>query len=62
MSAVGYRPPHVLPIHETLRDPDKPAIVASVQFQMVGLAHQFESRFRPAALAADLLSVREAAA
>jgi hypothetical protein len=51
-----------LPIHERLREPDKPAIVANVQFLMVGLARRFESGFRYDALAADLLSVRDAAA
>ncbi len=51
-----------LPIHERLREPDKPAVVAGVQFMMVGLARQFESGFRRDALAADLLSRREAAA
>ncbi len=50
-----------LPIHERLREPDKPAIVANVQFLMVGLARRFESGFRRDALVADLLSVRAAA-
>jgi hypothetical protein len=34
-----------LPIHERLRAPDKPAIVANVQFLLVGLAHEFEKGF-----------------
>jgi hypothetical protein len=51
-----------LPIHERLREPDKPAIVANAQFLMVGLGRQFESGFQCDALAADLLSVRDAAA
>ena len=44
-----------LPIHESLRAPDKPAIMANVQFMMVGLAHEFESQIDTAALAADLV-------
>jgi hypothetical protein len=51
-----------LPIHERLRQPDKPAIVANVQFLMVGLARRIETGFRCDAIAADLLSAREAAA
>lgn len=31
-----------LPIHPRLREPDRPAIEAGVQFLMVGLAHEFE--------------------
>jgi hypothetical protein len=50
-----------LPIHERLRAPDKPAIVANVQFLMVGLAHEFR-RFDAEALVIDLLSTRGAAA
>lgn len=49
-----------LPIHERLRSPDTPAITASVQFMMVGRAHEFE-RIDLKAVAADLLS-RAAAA
>jgi hypothetical protein len=45
-----------LPIHESLREADKPAIVANVEFLMVGLAHEFESQFDTAALALDLLA------
>jgi hypothetical protein len=45
-----------LPIHERLRAPDRPAIEANVQFLMVGLAHQFETRLDTAALVADLLA------
>jgi hypothetical protein len=44
-----------LPIHESLREPDKPAIMANVQFMMVGLAHEFESQLDVAALAAELI-------
>lgn len=44
-----------LPIHESLREPDKPAIMANVQFMMVGLAHEFESQLDAAALAAELI-------
>lgn len=43
-----------MPIHESLREPDKPAIVANVQFMMVGLAHQFTAQIEPTALAATL--------
>jgi len=43
-----------LPIHESLRGPDKPASVAGVQFLMVGLAHEFETRIDGPAVAADL--------
>jgi hypothetical protein len=50
-----------LPIHERLRGPDKPAIVANVQFLMVGLAHEFR-RFDAEALVGELLSGRGAAA
>lgn len=31
-----------LPFHPRHRDPDKPAVVAGVEFLMVGLAHEFE--------------------
>lgn len=44
-----------LPIHERLREPDKPAIVANVQFMMVGLAHRFNAEFDSAAIVAELL-------
>ena len=44
-----------LPIHERLRSPDAPAIAASVQFMMVGRAHEFE-RIEIGAVANDLLS------
>jgi hypothetical protein len=44
-----------LPIHERLRDPDKPAIVANVQFLMVGMAHRFDTEIDSAAIMADLL-------
>jgi hypothetical protein len=44
-----------LPIHERLREPDKPAVVANVQFMMVGLAHRFEAEIDSAAIVADLL-------
>jgi hypothetical protein len=50
-----------LPIHKRLRAPDKPAIVANVQFLIVGLAHEFE-RFDAKALAAGLLSSPDTAA
>jgi hypothetical protein len=50
-----------LPIHERLRAPDKPAIVANVQFLMVGLAHEFR-RLDAGALVAELVSGRGAAA
>lgn len=45
-----------LPIHARLREPDEPAVMANVQFLMVGLAHEFEGRIDLAAVAADLLS------
>lgn len=44
-----------LPIHERLREPDQPAIEASVRFLMVGLAHKFDSSLDPAAIVTDLL-------
>jgi hypothetical protein len=44
-----------LPIHSRLSAPDKPAMIANVQFLMVGLAHEFEGRFAPADIVADLL-------
>jgi hypothetical protein len=50
-----------LPIHERLREPDKPAIIANVQFLMVGLAHEF-GRFDAQRLVSQLLSARGAAA
>ncbi len=43
-----------LPIHERLSASDAPAIIASVQFVMVGRAHEFE-RIDLASVAADLL-------
>jgi hypothetical protein len=45
-----------LPIHERLREPDKPAVIASVRFMMVGLASEFEKRLDRSALIADLLA------
>jgi hypothetical protein len=45
-----------LPIHERLRAPDAPAVEASVQFVMVGLAHEFEKRLDYAAIVADALA------
>jgi hypothetical protein len=50
-----------LPIHKSLRQPDKPAIVANVQFLIVGLAHEFQ-RFDADSLATELLSSPDAAA
>ncbi len=44
-----------LPIHERLREPDKPAIVANVQFMMVGMAHRFDTEIDSAAIVADLM-------
>lgn len=44
-----------LPIHPRLREPDRPAIEAGVQFLMVGLAHEFE-RIDWAAIAAEITS------
>lgn len=44
-----------LPIHERLREPDKPAIVANVQFMMVGMAHRFDAEIDSAAIVVDLL-------
>lgn len=44
-----------LPIHESVREPDKPAVVANVQFMMVGMAHRFEAEIDSSAVAADLL-------
>lgn len=44
-----------LPFHPRLRAPDKPAIVAGVQFLMVGLAHEFE-RIDHESLVAEMLS------
>ncbi len=44
-----------LPIHETLREADKPAVVANVQFMIVGMAHRFDSEIDSIAVAADLL-------
>jgi len=44
-----------LPIHERLREPDKPAVVANVQFLMVGMAHRFDAEIDSAAVVADLL-------
>lgn len=51
-----------LPIHERLREPDKPAIVANVQFLMVGLARRFDSGLERDALVGELLAAHEAAA
>lgn len=51
-----------LPIHERLREPDKPAIVANVQFLMVGLARRFDRGLELQALVDELLAAREAAA
>ncbi|HJS32772.1 MAG TPA: hypothetical protein VJ924_12325 [Alphaproteobacteria bacterium] len=50
-----------LPIHERLREPDKPAIVANVRFLMVGLRHQFDRRLDPSALVDALLQTGPAA-
>lgn len=50
-----------LPIHERLREPDKPAIVASVQFQMVGLAHEFDRAIDARSVVGDLLAAAEPA-
>jgi len=44
-----------LPIHERLREPDKPAIVANVQFLMVGMAHRFAAEIDSTEIVADLL-------
>lgn len=44
-----------LPIHERLREADKPAIVANVQFLMVGMAHRFDAEIDSSAIVADLL-------
>jgi hypothetical protein len=46
-----------LPFHERLRGPDAPAVIANVQFLMVGLAHEFE-RVDYGAVAADILASR----
>jgi hypothetical protein len=43
-----------MPIHERLREPDGPAIKANVQFLMVGMAHEFESRLDGPAIVADM--------
>jgi hypothetical protein len=53
----GERVFAALPIHERLRRPDKPAAVAGVQFLMVGLAHEFDSRIDGAAVVADLAAL-----
>ena len=45
-----------LPIHERLREPDQPAVEASVRFMMVGLAHKFNGSLDLPAIAADLLA------
>ncbi|HEX6980313.1 MAG TPA: hypothetical protein VF342_13535 [Alphaproteobacteria bacterium] len=50
-----------LPIHSTLREPDKPAIVANVQFMIVGLAHEFRKQLDCAALVAELLPIGDTA-
>lgn len=47
-----------LPIHERLRSPDAPAIAASVQFMMVGRAHEFE-RIDLNAVIADMFLVQQ---
>lgn len=44
-----------LPIHARLRAPDEPAVIANVQFLMVGLAHEFEKRIDLKAVATELL-------
>lgn len=44
-----------LPIHERLREPDKPAIVAGIQFLMVGMAHRFDAELDSMAIVTDLL-------
>ncbi len=49
-----------LPIHERLREPDKPAVVANVQFMMVGMAHRFDTEIDSAAVTADLLGTPRA--
>lgn len=49
-----------LPIHERLREPDKPAIVANVQFLMVGMAHRFDAEIDSAAVVADLFGATRA--
>jgi len=49
-----------LPIHESLREPDKPAIVANVQFLMVGMAHRFDTEIDGAAIVADLVGAPRA--
>ena len=41
-STSGQRIFETLPFHPRHRDPDKPAVVAGVEFLMVGLAHEFE--------------------
>jgi hypothetical protein len=41
-STSGERIFETLPFHPRHRDPDKPAVVAGVEFLMVGLAHEFE--------------------
>ena len=46
-----------LPIHERLRKPDRPAVVAGVQFLMVGLAHEFESQIDGPAVVAALAAL-----
>jgi hypothetical protein len=43
-----------LPIHERLRAPDQPAIMANVQFLIVGLYREFERRLDRPALAQSL--------
>jgi hypothetical protein len=50
-----------LPIHESLREPDKPAIMANVQFLMVGMAHRFNSEIDSAAIVADLMGAARVA-
>ena len=44
-----------LPIHERLRAPDQPAIMANVQFLIVGLYREFERRLDRSALAQSLI-------
>jgi hypothetical protein len=45
-----------LPIHQRLHEPDEPAIVANVQFLMVGLAHEFEKGIDLPEVARQILS------
>jgi hypothetical protein len=45
-----------LPIHQRLHQPDEPAIVANVQFLMVGLAHEFEKGIDLPAVARQVIN------